>query len=74
MSPLVGHYFSLELPKVWGYSQAPELSVATMEFTLVDKRVASECVRVMGGGNSDCFLCLCTLQQFRVCALLETLN
>ena len=39
-------------------------SPAMLEFTLVDMRVASLCLRA-GGENSDCCLCICTEQQFR---------
>ena len=48
-----------------GILTSHRLSAAVLEFTLVDKRVTSICLRA-GGESSDCCLCVCTEQQFGV--------
>ncbi|KAK5913431.1 hypothetical protein CgunFtcFv8_007964 [Champsocephalus gunnari] len=53
-----------------GILTSPRLGASLLEFTPVDERVASLRLRVMGGENSDCCVCLCTKQQFRVYSLL----
>ncbi len=52
-----------------GNAHKPSACTTVLKFTPVDERVTSLCPRFVEG-NSNCCLCLCTKQQFRVLGLL----